>query len=68
MEAPTYGSYDVVVVGTDGARRSLWRTLGGSPGLAWLHSDFFAQLVQIGLTAEDVDSVFVQNPARFVAF
>jgi phosphotriesterase-related protein len=62
------GFRDQLMLGTDGARRSLWRTLGGSPGLAWLHSDFVAQLVGIGLTAEDVDSVFVQNPAHFLAF
>lgn len=62
------GFRDQLMLGTDGARRSLWRTLGGSPGLAWLHSDFVAQLIGIGLTAEDVDSVFVQNPAHFLAF
>jgi phosphotriesterase-related protein len=62
------GFRDQLMLGTDGARRSLWGTLGGSPGLAWLHTDFVAQLEGLGLTADDLDAVFVQNPAHFLAF
>jgi phosphotriesterase-related protein len=51
-----------IVMGTDGARRSLWATLGGSPGLASLY-----------LTAKErfdpdlVGRLFVANPARYLA-
>jgi predicted metal-dependent phosphotriesterase family hydrolase len=50
-----------IVLGTDGARRSLWSTLGGGPGLAALY-----QLVSEALDAETSDILFVANPARFL--
>lgn len=51
-----------VMVGTDGARRSLWSTLGGSPGLAFLY-----HLVQERFDAGLVEQIMVTNPARFLA-
>ncbi len=50
-----------LLLGTDGARRSLWATLGGSPGLASLYSDFAHRL-----GPELADIVFVANPARYL--
>lgn len=38
-----------VVLGTDGARRSLWHAYGGGPGLAWLASGFVRLLSDAGL-------------------
>ena len=49
-----------IVLGTDGARRSLWSTLGGAPGLAWLYSGFPALLD--GPRAPYFDG----NPARWL--
>ena len=51
-----------IILGTDGARRSLWSTLGGSPGLAALYRTSMAELAP-GL----VETLFVANPARFLA-
>ena len=56
-----------ILVGTDGARRSLWSTLGGAPGLAWLRAGFPALLADRGLGAGDIDRVFVENPARYLS-
>lgn len=55
------GFRERIVVGTDGARRSLWSTLGGSPGLASLHrsmADSFDPSV--------VRALLVTNPARLL--
>ena len=54
------------MVGTDGARRSLWSTLGGAPGLAWLHEGFVELLADRGLSQGQIESIFVQNPARYL--
>jgi phosphotriesterase-related protein len=40
-----------IVVGTDGARRSLWSSLGGEPGLAWLATALPRLLTEMGLDA-----------------
>jgi 5-phospho-D-xylono-1,4-lactonase len=55
------GHIGQMLLGTDGARRSLWASLGGSPGLANLYADFARRL-----GAELADLVFVANPARYL--
>lgn len=55
------GYGDRIVVGTDGARRSLWTSLGGSPGLAWLASDLPKLLIQAGVSAQDLQKVMTTN-------
>jgi len=58
------GFADRIVVGTDGARRSLWASLGGSPGLAWLARELPGLLRQGGLSPSVVDAVMRDNAAR----
>jgi phosphotriesterase-related protein len=53
-----------IMLGTDGARRSLWSSLGGSPGLAWLYSGWSKKLMEFGLNQAQLDTVFIHNPAR----
>ena len=53
-----------IMLGTDGARRSLWATLGGSPGLAWLATGFVEILRDHGITESQVRAMLVENPAR----
>ncbi|MCU1637928.1 MAG: aryldialkylphosphatase [Microbacteriaceae bacterium] len=53
-----------IVVGTDGARRSLWTSLGGTPGLAWLAAEFPALLRSAGLTEQQVTAVMRENALR----
>lgn len=55
------GFADRIMVGTDGARRSLWATLGGDPGLASLY-EHLGSVLDDGLAR----SIFVTNPARFL--
>jgi len=66
MIALGYGSR--LLIGTDGARRTLWSTLGGSPGLAWIQSGFRELLVGQGLGRPQLDQLFVANPAAWLAF
>lgn len=56
------GFVDQILLGTDGARRSLWSTLGGSPGLADLYRTATGRLDE-----DTVKTVFVANPARFLS-
>jgi len=55
-----------LMVGTDGARRSLWRTLGGSPGLDYLHTAFRDELAGRDVPPSVIDMLFVDNPHRFL--
>jgi 5-phospho-D-xylono-1,4-lactonase len=57
-----------LMLGTDGARRSLWRSLGGSPGLSWLYTGFVESLERWGVDEAARRRVFVDNPARFLSF
>jgi predicted metal-dependent phosphotriesterase family hydrolase len=57
--------YDAqIVVGTDGARRSLWRSLGGQPGLAWLASSLPTLMRQAGVGEETLQKVLHDNAVR----
>lgn len=53
------GHGDQLLLGTDGARRGLWRTLGGTPGLAWLATS-------LPLDPPTRHQLFVTNPARIL--
>ena len=56
-----------LVLGTDGARRSLWSTLGGSPGLAWLAGGFRSMLLERGLDQAAVGMLYLDNPVSYLA-
>ena len=56
-----------LMLATDGARRSLWSVYGGL-GLAWLASGFVEILRGLGVRADAIDEILVDNPARFLAF
>ena len=58
------GFEDQIVLGTDGARRSLWTSLGGEPGLAWLASTFPTVLTQMGVSQEQLHTIQHSNARR----
>ncbi len=58
------GFEDQIVLGTDGARRSLWASLGGEPGLAWLASTFPSVLTQMGVGSEQLSKIQHGNARR----
>jgi 5-phospho-D-xylono-1,4-lactonase len=56
------GHQDRLLLGTDGARRSLWSVLGGSPGLAALATRLGRRLAaELGPAV--MDQIWVANPA-----
>ena len=55
-----------LMLGTDGARRTLWRTLGGSPGLAYLAAGYTEVLGAHGIGQQELHALFVVNPARWL--
>jgi phosphotriesterase-related protein len=62
------GYADRLMPSTDGARRSLWASLGGEPGLAWLATRFVEILHDLGVDDAAIRTMFVENPARFLPF
>jgi phosphotriesterase-related protein len=55
---------DQVMLGTDGARASYWRSYGGRPGLDFLLKDFSQWLRETGLPDDLLRKAWVENPAR----
>jgi phosphotriesterase-related protein len=66
VEMVEAGFIDQLMLGTDGARRSLWASLGGAPGLAWLATGFIDLIREAGITEEQVRTLFETNPQRFL--
>ena len=56
------GHQDRLLLGTDGARRSLWMVLGGAPGLADLATGLGKRLAS-ELGPAVMDAIWVTNPA-----
>ncbi|MCB1246970.1 MAG: hypothetical protein KDB69_06885 [Acidimicrobiia bacterium] len=61
------GFEDQLMLGTDGARRSLWTSLGGSPGLAWMAGPYRRLLEASGIDETLQEKLFVENPKRVLA-
>lgn len=59
-----HGYGQQVVVGTDGARRTLWKVYGGWPGLAWLAAEFPALLAEAGISFPEIVDVMRANALR----
>jgi 5-phospho-D-xylono-1,4-lactonase len=60
------GHQGQLLLGTDGARRSLWSVLGGSPGLAALSTSLGRRLAgELGSAV--MDRIWVANPAAALA-
>ncbi len=62
------GFINQIMMGTDGARRTLWSSLGGEPGLAWLYSGWTKKLIESGLNHDDLNRIFISNPAKALKF
>ena len=53
--------------GSDGARRNLWTTHGGTPGLAWMRTGFVDALAAHGISNVEITTLFASNPQRFLS-
>jgi predicted metal-dependent phosphotriesterase family hydrolase len=61
------GFANQLMLGTDGARRSLWTVHGGEPGLAWMAAQYRSILDEVGVGSDLQHLMFVANPARLLA-
>jgi phosphotriesterase-related protein len=59
---------DQLMLGTDGARPSYWRSYGGAPGLDYLLREFSDRARRLGVSDLELEKVFVKNPARAYSF
>jgi predicted metal-dependent phosphotriesterase family hydrolase len=66
MVADGYASQ--LMLGMDAARRSYWTAYGGRPGLGHLLGAFSDEMANHGLDAAVLHAIFVENPARVLAF
>lgn len=57
-----------LLVGMDLARQKYRKGYGGTPGLAWLVTDFLPRLRRCGLSPQQVEQVAVTNALRAFAF
>lgn len=55
-----------LMLGTDGARRSLWSVYGHDLGLAWMAGGYRAILDQFDIDEDMQKTMFVDNPARLL--
>jgi len=62
------GHLNQIMLGTDGARRSLWSSLGGTPGLSWLYTGWGRKLKELGASEDVLSRLFNHNPSAFLAF
>jgi len=62
------GLIDRIVLGMDAARRGYYAVYGGSPGLTYLLDGFSTTMEERGLDAAIRRQLFVDNPARLLAF
>lgn len=60
------GFVQQLMLGTDGARRSLWATYGHDLGLAWLSTGYRAILGTLDIDEDMQHTMFVTNPQRLL--
>lgn len=57
-----------IMLGMDAAKRKYWRSHGGAPGLAFLMTTFTQWLRDGGISQEQIDHLFIHNPAKAFSF
>lgn len=59
---------DQVMLGMDAARRSYWKSYGGTPGLSYLLIEFTKELHSLGVSETEWQRIFVTTPASTFSF
>ena len=57
-----------IMLGMDAARPSYWTSYGGAPGLSYLLDEFSARLRSRGVTSQQWQRIFIDNPAAAYQF
>lgn len=56
-----------ILLGGDMARRSYWQAYGGGPGFDYLLRVFTPRLREEGFSGDEIEQIWVHNPARWLA-
>jgi len=62
------GYAENILISGDMARRSYFKSYGGGPGLGFIITKFIPRLREEGFSRELIDKIFIENPARYLAF
>lgn len=61
------GHRERLLISGDMGRQSYLHAYGGGPGFEYIIQKFIPRLLDEGLTQEDIQTIFVENPARWLA-
>ncbi|GGE30344.1 phosphotriesterase-related protein [Pullulanibacillus camelliae] len=62
-----HGHSDQLMISGDMGRQSYLKSYGGGPGFEYIIKKFIPRLLDQGITQEQIDTIFVKNPARWLA-
>lgn len=62
------GYRDKLLISGDMGRKSYVKSYGGGPGFEFILRNFIPRLLEEDLTKEDVEQIWVKNPAKYLAF
>ncbi len=62
------GYSDRLLISGDMGRKSYLKSYGGGPGFIYIKTKFVKRLLEEGLTQDEIDGIWIENPAKYLAF
>lgn len=62
-----HGHLNQLLISGDMGRASYLEAYGGGPGFRFIKTKFIARLLDEGVTQEQIDTIFIENPRRWLA-
>ncbi len=62
-----HGHLEQLLISGDMGRQSYLHAYGGGPGFEYIIKKFIPRLLDEGITQEQIDTIFIKNPARWLA-
>jgi phosphotriesterase-related protein len=62
------GFINQLFISNDMGRKSYLKSYGGGPGWEYIQNKFIPRLKREGFTQEQIDTIFIDNPKRFLPF
>lgn len=62
-----HGYLEKLLISGDMGRKSYLEAYGGGPGFRFIATKFIARLLDEGITQKEIDTIFVHNPAQWLA-
>lgn len=63
----SHGHEDRLLISGDMGRASYLEGYGGGPGFRFIKTKFIPRLLEEGVTQEQIDKIFIENPRRWLA-